>query len=101
MSTAPRPWWVYVLACRGDRLYCGVSPDVEARLRAHASGRGAKFTRAHPPERLLAVRALPDRGAAQAEEARVKRLPRARKLDWVREWAWTGAAAVAPVDPVD
>jgi putative endonuclease len=101
VNAAPRPWWVYVLACRGERLYCGVSPDVEARLRAHAAGRGAKFTRAHPPERLLAARALPDRGAAQAEEARVKRLPRARKLAWVAEWAWTGDAVVAPAERAD
>jgi putative endonuclease len=101
VNAAPRPWWVYVLACRGERLYCGVSPDVEARLRAHAAGRGAKFTRAHPPERLLAARALPDRGAAQAEEARLKRLPRARKLAWVAEWAWTGDAVVAPAERAD
>ncbi|TXK66008.1 GIY-YIG nuclease family protein [Alkalisalibacterium limincola] len=48
-AEAATGWWVYLLECRGGRIYTGVARDVEQRLRAHAAGTGARFTRAHPP----------------------------------------------------
>jgi len=81
-----RAWFVYLLECRGDRIYTGVSPDYERRIADHTAGKGAAFTRINPPQRLLAVREFADKRAAMREEARVKRLPRAQKLELVREW---------------
>ena len=40
----------------------------------HAAGRGAKYTRSHPPRRLLGFEVHPDRSAASKAEYRVKRL---------------------------
>ena len=54
--TDPRPWFLYLLLCRNGSLYAGISNDVEARYRAHAAGRGARYTRANPPLRLLGTR---------------------------------------------
>src|SRR5690606_34591935 len=51
----PRSWYLYILECAGGRLYTGITVDVEARYRAHAQGRGAKFTRSFPPSRILLV----------------------------------------------
>lgn len=76
----PRPWFLYLLLCRNGSLYAGISNDVEARYRAHAAGRGARYTRANPPLRLLGSRAYPDRAAASRAEWALKRLPRGRKL---------------------
>ena len=42
-------YYVYILRCRGGSLYTGITNDVEHRMAAHLSGRGAKYTRSHPP----------------------------------------------------
>jgi putative endonuclease len=81
-----RPYFVYILECRGGRLYTGVTTDLARRLDEHRGGRrGARFTRAHPPAILLAVQRMPNRSEAQKLEAAIKRLPRARKLEWVAQ----------------
>jgi putative endonuclease len=72
--------FVYVLRCADGSLYCGWTPDVEARLAAHASGRGARYTRSRLPVELVWSQRMPDRTAARREEARIKRLSRPEKL---------------------
>ena len=37
--------YTYVLRCADDTLYCGWTNDLTARLAAHNSGKGAKYTR--------------------------------------------------------
>ena len=80
-------WFVYVLQCRSGRLYTGITTDVQARYAAHASGKGAKYTRADPPAKCLAFKAFSDRSTASKEEYRIKQLTRAKKLALVAEWA--------------
>ncbi len=81
------PWRVYVLECAGGALYCGVTTDLARRLAEHNGELpgGARFTAGRRPVRLLASLACPDRGAAQRLEARIKALPRARKLAFLLE----------------
>ncbi len=73
-------WWLYLLECGDGSWYAGISNDPDARLLAHAQGRGARYTRGRGPLRLLASRAYPDRAAASRAEYALKRLPKARKL---------------------
>ena len=47
------------------------------------AGKGAKYTRAHPPECVLGSRSYPDRAAASRAEHALKRQPKARKLAWL------------------
>lgn len=77
-------WWVYMIACRGGTIYTGIAKDPERRFRLHAAGKGAAYTRINPPVALLARKAFPTRAAALAEEAALKRLPKAGKEAWVR-----------------
>lgn len=69
-----KPWYLYMLECAGGRLYTGVTVDVDARVKAHAEGRGAKFTRSFPPVRLLFVQSWPSRSEALKAEHAMKRL---------------------------
>ncbi|QWT20945.1 GIY-YIG nuclease family protein [Bacillus sp. NP157] len=78
-------WYVYLIECRNGAWYAGITNDLEARYAAHAAGRGARFTRANPPVRLLGARAFPDRSAASKAEHAVKKLPRGKKLAWLAE----------------
>jgi ribosome-associated protein len=72
-------WHLYLIECRDGSIYTGVSVDVEARYAAHAAGRGARYTRSHPPLRLLGSVAYPDRSSAQKAEHEVKQLSPAAK----------------------
>lgn len=76
-------WCVYLIECRNGAWYAGITNDLEARYAAHVAGKGARFTRAHPPVRLLGSRPFPDRSAASKAEYELKRLPRGRKLAWL------------------
>ena len=81
MNTAASDgWWLYLLQCGDGSWYAGITNDLDARIRAHASGRGARYTRGRGPLQLLAQRAYPDRASASRAEWQLKRLPRARKL---------------------
>lgn len=75
-------WWVYLLRCADGSLYTGISPDPDKRFAAHKAGKGAAYTRMHPPEALLAREAAGAYGDALRREAQLKRQPRARKLAW-------------------
>ena len=68
-----------MLRCAGDRIYTGYAVDVEARFEQHKSGRGAKFTKAFPPECILRKFELNTHEEALRLEARIKKLPRSQK----------------------
>jgi predicted GIY-YIG superfamily endonuclease len=44
--------WFYVLELEGGNYYVGISGNLERRLRQHAEGTGAEWTRRHRPVRL-------------------------------------------------
>ena len=72
-------WFVYLIECADGSLYTGVATDVERRYREHCAGTGARYTRSHPPARLLASFPHPDRSSALKAEAAIKKLSPARK----------------------
>ena len=40
-----KPYYIYVLYCADQTLYCGFTDDVKKRVAAHQAGKGAKYTR--------------------------------------------------------
>ena len=71
--------YVYLLRCADGSLYCGWTTDPEARLAAHNSGRGAKYTRSRLPVTLVHLEAYGDRHEALSREYRIKRMSKAEK----------------------
>ena len=74
---------VYLLRCADGTLYCGWTTDIERRLAAHRSGTASRYTRSRRPVELALSIPVADRSAALREEARIKRLPRAAKLELI------------------
>jgi predicted GIY-YIG superfamily endonuclease len=72
-------WLVYMLRCRDGSLYTGITNDLDRRLRAHETGRGARYTRSRLPVALVYREPQPNRSAALKREAAIKRLSRAAK----------------------
>ncbi|WP_250499796.1 GIY-YIG nuclease family protein [Caballeronia sp. GAWG1-5s-s] len=69
------PWFLYLIECDDGSLYTGIATDVEARFTAHASGKGARYTRAKKPLRVVASFEVAGRSEASRAEYWVKRLP--------------------------
>ncbi|HSJ96488.1 MAG TPA: GIY-YIG nuclease family protein [Myxococcota bacterium] len=72
-------WYLYVIECADGSLYTGIAVDPEARFAAHAAGKGARYTRSHPPLRLVLTEPHADRSSALRAEYAFKRLPAAEK----------------------
>ena len=66
-------YFVYMLRCRGDVYYTGLTTDIARRYRLHLSGKGAKFTRSHPPEGIAAAWNCIDKVAAAKVEYAIKK----------------------------
>ena len=79
MKPKAPPYWLYLLECEDGSYYAGVALDVEQRFLLHLFGRGARYTRAHPPLRVLAAARYDSKGAALSAEYRLKQLARADK----------------------
>lgn len=77
------PWCLYLLECKNGAYYAGITNDLSARYEAHLSGRGARYTRANPPVRILGTRWYPNRSAASIAEHAIKQLPRDQKLQFL------------------
>ncbi len=73
-------WFVYLLRCGDDTLYCGIALDVAARLQQHQDGKGAKYTRGRSPLKLVYQETCNTKSAALRRERQIKRLRRAEKL---------------------
>ena len=74
-----KPWFLYLLECANGTYYAGITTDVAARYAAHLAGKGARYTRANPPVRVVAQKAYPDRSMASKAEWQLKQLPREGK----------------------
>ena len=72
-------WHVYVARCGDGTLYTGITTDPARREAAHNAGRGAGYTRARRPVRLVHLEPAADRSAALRRELAIKRLPRRLK----------------------
>ena len=79
--------YTYILRCADGTLYCGWTNDLTARLAAHNSGRGAKYTRGRGPVTLAYSELFGTQGEAMRREAALKRLPRPQKLALIQSQA--------------
>jgi len=91
--TAARRWFVYLIECRDGNIYTGIAVDVAARYAAHLKGKGARYTRSHPPKRLLAAIDYPDRSSALSAEYAVKQISAAEKRAYALLLSLCGATA--------
>lgn len=76
-------WYLYMLRCRDGSLYTGITTDVEKRLEAHRSGKGAKYTRGRGPLELVYSENCGSHSAALKRELEVKALTRDKKQQYI------------------
>jgi putative endonuclease len=78
-----KKWYVYVLRCADGPLYTGVTTDVTRRVKEHngegGKGKGAKYTKAHRPVKLVYQEIATGRSEAQIREAQLRKLSKVQK----------------------
>jgi putative endonuclease len=75
-----KQYWVYMLECRDDSYYVGVSSDVDVRVAQHASGWDpACYTHHRRPVKLVYVQSFSTPDEAIFAEKRLKGWCRAKK----------------------
>ena len=78
-------WYVYIIRASDERLYTGITTDVERRFNEHRDPRkGARFFRGRKPQEVVYTERQPDRSSALQREAVIKKLSRNLKLELIR-----------------
>jgi len=81
-------YYVYIIKCNDDSLYCGITVDLDRRIKEHnVSSKGAKYTRSRRPVKLVWSKLVGNRSEASKEECRIKKLSRLEKLKLINSEA--------------
>ena len=85
-------WQVYVVRCKDDTFYTGVTTDLERRINEHNHDDrcAASYTRGRRPVTLVYSESCASRSAALKRELGIKKLKR-----WQKEALINAAAALA------
>lgn len=75
-----------MLMCADTTLYTGITTDLKRRVDEHNTApKGAKYTSARRPVKLIYSKVCKDRSEASKEEARIKKLTKQEKLKLTKE----------------
>ena len=61
-------YYVYIILCQDGSFYTGYTKNIEERTKLHSNGKGAKYTRAHPPEKVAYTEQFTSRSEAMKRE---------------------------------
>ncbi len=68
-------WYVYMVSCRDQSLYTGITKDIHRRLEEHnSSPKGAKYTRSRRPVKLVYYEKMHSRSEATKRERQIKQM---------------------------
>ena len=74
-------WYVYIVECKDQTYYTGITQNLERRINEHNANNttGARYTRTRRPVRLVYSQTEESRSKALKREFEIKRLPRETK----------------------
>ena len=76
-------YYTYIIECKDGSYYTGYSNDPWKRFETHKAGKGAKYTKSHPPKKLVYIECHKTKGAAMRKELMIKRLSRLQKTELI------------------
>jgi putative endonuclease len=74
-----KEWFFYIVRCRDDSLYSGITNDLKERLVEHNRGAGAKYTLARRPVTLVYSERYNNVSEAAKREVQIKGWSRIKK----------------------
>jgi putative endonuclease len=77
-------FYVYILLCMDGSFYTGYTKDLAERTRQHENGKGARYTKSHPPQKVAYVELFNSRSSAMKREKAIKKLSHQQKHELVQ-----------------
>jgi len=77
-------WHLYILNCRDNTLYTGITTDLERRVQQHNKGTASRYTRSRLPVTLVYHEPCRGRSQALKKEYALKQLSRTEKRDYIK-----------------
>ena len=86
VDISKKNWFVYLLECGDQTLYCGITNNIENRLKQHRGEiiGGAKYTRSRGPLKLVYQEQIETRSKALKRETIIKKMSRREKLELIK-----------------
>ena len=81
-------YFVYILMCKDNSFYTGITTDVTRRFTEHQAGKGAKYTRARGVKEVVYIEVCKNRSEASQRELEIKKLTRAQKQTLIQDWTY-------------
>jgi putative endonuclease len=78
------PYYVYVILCTDGSFYTGYTKNIDKRIKLHESGKGARYTRMHKPQKIAYLELFNTRAQAMKREKAIKRLTHQQKLNLIK-----------------
>ena len=76
-------WTIYIIRCKDDSLYTGITKNLDERLEAHNAGKGAKYTRGRGPVELVWFKKNLNESKARKKEIEIKKFSRTKKEEFI------------------
>jgi putative endonuclease len=77
------PYYVYIILCQDGSFYTGYTKNLQERTRLHANGNGARYTRSHPPQKVVYTEQYESRSEAMRREKAIKKLNHQQKAQLI------------------
>lgn len=78
-------WFLYILKCSDLSLYTGITNRLSDRIKAHNSGKGARYTRGRLPVKLVYLEEFHNRSEASKREYAVKKMSKRKKMEMIEK----------------
>ncbi len=78
-------YYVYILRCKDNSLYTGITTDVERRYKEHEQGIGAKYTKSRGVLKIEIIFECDGRSEATKIEYYIKRMTKIQKENYLNE----------------
>lgn len=75
--------YIYILECSDGTYYTGWTNNLELRIEAHNSGKGAKYTRGRTPVKIVYKEEFDTKSEALKREIEIKKLSRLKKIELI------------------
>ncbi len=72
-------YYTYMIRCKDNSIYTGMTNDIKNRFKEHKSGVGAKYTKTHPVEKLEIAWSSKNKSLACKLEYQLKQLTKLQK----------------------
>ncbi|ARA71851.1 hypothetical protein BNJ_00004 [Kaumoebavirus] len=89
MSTKKLDKFVFVLKLKGNNYFVGITTDVDRRIQQHSEGKGAEWTRLHPPIEKVEVL---ENGTTELQNETV--------LKYIEMYGWEKVRGSTFIDPI-